>query len=68
MRTQVASGKPTWDLTTQGAYSCALLEKEGRLEKFDAETMKALTDIPTDARPLGVLRAADRLFGCHRLA
>ena len=47
VRTQVASGKPTWDLTTQGAYSCALLEKEGRLEKFDAETMKALTDIPT---------------------
>ena len=47
VRTQVASGKPTWDLTTQGAYSCALLEKEGRLEKFDADTMKALTDIPT---------------------
>lgn len=46
VRTQVASGKPTWDLTTQGAYSCALLEKEGRLEKFDAETIKALDDIP----------------------
>ena len=47
VRTQVASGKPTWDLTTQGAYTCALLEKEGRLEKFDADTMKALADIPT---------------------
>lgn len=46
VRTQVASGKPTWDLTTQGAYSCKLLEKEGRLEDFDAETMKALADIP----------------------
>jgi putative spermidine/putrescine transport system substrate-binding protein len=46
VRTQVASGKPTWDLTTQGAYSCALLEKEGRLEKFDADTIKALADIP----------------------
>lgn len=22
VRTQVASGKPTWDLTTQGLYSC----------------------------------------------
>ena len=45
VRTQVASGKPTWDLTTQGAYSCKLLEKEGRLEDFDAETMKSLVDI-----------------------
>ena len=26
VRAQVASGKPTWDLSTQGAYSCALLE------------------------------------------
>lgn len=47
VRTQVASGRPTWDLTTQGAYSCKLLEKEGRLETFDADTMKALADIPT---------------------
>src|SRR3989337_1490620 len=46
VRTQVASGKPTWDLTTQGAYSCALLEKEGKLEKFDADTPTALPDIP----------------------
>jgi len=35
VRAQVASGKPTWDLTTQGFYTCALLEKEGRLEKLD---------------------------------
>jgi putative spermidine/putrescine transport system substrate-binding protein len=35
VRTQVASGKPTWDLSTQGAYTCALLQKEGRLEKLD---------------------------------
>jgi len=35
VRAQVASGRPTWDLSTQGAYSCALLEKEGRLEKLD---------------------------------
>ncbi len=48
VRTQVASGKPTWDLTTQGAYSCKLLEKEGRLEKFDDQTTKALADIPTE--------------------
>lgn len=47
VRTQVASGRPTWDLTTQGAYSCGLLTKEDRLEKFDAETMKSLADIPT---------------------
>jgi putative spermidine/putrescine transport system substrate-binding protein len=35
VRTQVASGRPTWDLSTQGAYTCALLEKEGKLEKLD---------------------------------
>lgn len=35
VRAQVASGKPTWDLTTQGYSTCALLEKEGRLEKLD---------------------------------
>lgn len=47
VRTQVASGKPTWDLTTQGAYTCGILSKEDKLEKFDADTMKALSDIPT---------------------
>src|SRR4051812_25531681 len=35
VRAQVASGKPTWDLSTQGAYTCWLLEKEGKLEKLD---------------------------------
>ncbi len=35
VRAQVASGRPTWDLSTQGAYTCALLEKEGKLEKLD---------------------------------
>lgn len=35
VRAQVASGRPTWDLTTQGFYTCALLEREGRLEKLD---------------------------------
>jgi putative spermidine/putrescine transport system substrate-binding protein len=35
VRAQVASGKPTWDLSTQGAYTCSLLEKEGKLEKLD---------------------------------
>ncbi|MCL4765004.1 MAG: ABC transporter substrate-binding protein [Hyphomicrobiaceae bacterium] len=35
IRTQVASGRPTWDMSTQGAYTCALLEKEGKLEKLD---------------------------------
>jgi putative spermidine/putrescine transport system substrate-binding protein len=36
VRAQVASGRPTWDLTTQGAYTCRLLEKEGKLEKLDS--------------------------------
>jgi len=35
VRAQVASGNPTWDLSTQGAYGCAILEKEGKLEKLD---------------------------------
>lgn len=50
IRAQVASGKPTWDLSTQGAYSCALLEKEGKLEKFDAATLAATADIPSNLR------------------
>ena len=29
VRAQVASGRPTWDLSTQGAYTCAML-REGR--------------------------------------
>ena len=35
VRAQVASGNPTWDFSMQGAYSCAILEKEGKLEKLD---------------------------------
>src|SRR5262245_20399212 len=35
IRAQVASGRPTWDLSTQGAYTCGILEKEGKLEKLD---------------------------------
>ncbi|MBK8740064.1 MAG: ABC transporter substrate-binding protein [Betaproteobacteria bacterium] len=50
MRAQVASGKPTWDLSTQGAYSCALLEKEGKLEKFDAATLAVTKDVPSNLR------------------
>ena len=50
IRAQVASGKPTWDLSTQGAYSCALLEKEGKLEKFDAATLAITKDVPADLR------------------
>jgi putative spermidine/putrescine transport system substrate-binding protein len=50
IRAQVASGKPTWDLSTQGAYSCALLQKEGKLEKFDAPTLAVNADVPADLR------------------
>ncbi|MEQ1616189.1 MAG: extracellular solute-binding protein, partial [Hyphomicrobiaceae bacterium] len=50
VRAQVASGKPTWDLSTQGAYSCALLEKEGKLEKLDEATLKIAADVPADLR------------------
>lgn len=50
VRAQVASGKPTWDLSTQGAYTCALLEKEGKLEKFDAPTLAITKDVPADLR------------------
>jgi putative spermidine/putrescine transport system substrate-binding protein len=35
IRAQVASGRPTWDLSTQGIYTCGILEKEGKLEKLD---------------------------------
>lgn len=34
VRVQVASGRPTWDLVQQGNYSCAILDKEGRVEKL----------------------------------
>ena len=35
IRAQVASGRPTWDLSTQGNHTCGILEKEGKLEKLD---------------------------------
>lgn len=35
VRAQVASGRPTWDLVQQGNYSCAMLDKEGKVEKLD---------------------------------
>ena len=35
IRAQVASGRPTWDLSTQGTHTCGILEKEGKLEKLD---------------------------------
>jgi len=35
VRAQVASGRPTWDLSSQGTYTCGILEKEGKLEKLD---------------------------------
>ncbi len=46
VRTQVASGKPTWDLTTQGMYTCLLLEKEGKLEPLSDEVLKAAEGVP----------------------
>ena len=49
IRAQVASGRPTWDLSTQGAHTCGLLEKEGKLEKLDAAVVN--TDgIPKDLK------------------
>ena len=35
IRAQVASGRPTWDLSTQGNHTCGILQKEGKLEKLD---------------------------------
>jgi putative spermidine/putrescine transport system substrate-binding protein len=63
VRTQVASGKPTWDLTTQGAYTCALLGKAA--SRVRCRDHEGTDRHPDDARPLGALRAADRLLGCH---
>lgn len=42
VRVQVASGSPTWDLTQQGNYSCAILEREGNVEMLD----QSILDIP----------------------
>ena len=50
VRAQVASGKPTWDLSTQGAYACGLLQKEGLLEKLSPEAIEIIKDVPADLR------------------
>ena len=50
VRTQVASGKPTWDLTTQGMYTCLLLEKEGKLEPLSDEVLAIAKDVPEQLR------------------
>jgi putative spermidine/putrescine transport system substrate-binding protein len=40
VRAQVASGRPTWDLSSQGTYTCGILEKEGKLERLDPAIVK----------------------------
>jgi putative spermidine/putrescine transport system substrate-binding protein len=40
VRAQVASGRPTWDVVQQGNYSCAILDKEGKVEKLDPVILK----------------------------
>jgi putative spermidine/putrescine transport system substrate-binding protein len=50
VRAQVASGRPTLDLTTQGVNTCALLENEGKLEPLDEEVQKAAADIPANLK------------------
>ena len=66
IRAQVASGRPTWDLSTQGAHTCGILEKEGKLEKLDAghRQRRRRAEGPEDR----LLDLADRLFHRHRLA
>jgi putative spermidine/putrescine transport system substrate-binding protein len=50
VRAQVASGKPTWDLTTQGAYTCGILQKEGKLEKLDPAVLEASAGVPQNLK------------------
>ena len=45
VRVQVASGSPTWDLVQQGNYTCAILEREGNVEKLSPEVL-AVEGIP----------------------
>ena len=66
IRAQVASGRPTWDLSTQGAHTCGILEKEGKLEKLDAAIVND-AGVPKELKSR-VLDLADRLFRRHRLA
>ena len=41
VRTQLQSGKVTWDIVELGSNSCVLLEKEGGLEKLDYNVINA---------------------------
>ncbi|QIE46719.1 extracellular solute-binding protein [Pseudohalocynthiibacter aestuariivivens] len=52
VRVQVASGSPTWDLTQQGNYSCAILEREGNVEMLDPEIL-AVKGIPDNMKGKG---------------
>lgn len=49
VRTQVASGKPAWDIVQQGNQSCPLMEKEGLLEKLDPAIVDT-TGIPDNMK------------------
>ena len=66
IRAQVASGRPTWDLSTQGAHTCGILEKEGKLEKLDAAIVND-AGVPKDLKT-DYWISQDRLFDRHRLA
>ncbi|WP_342643318.1 polyamine ABC transporter substrate-binding protein [Rhodoligotrophos ferricapiens] len=52
VRAQVASGSPTWDLVQQGNYSCAILDKEGNVEKLDPAIL-AIKGIPENMKGEG---------------
>ena len=52
VRAQVASGRPTWDLVQQGNYSCAILDKEGKVEKLDPAIL-AMEGIPANMKGEG---------------
>ena len=46
IRAQVASGRPTWDLSTQGNHTCGILQKEGKLEKLDPAPSSTMPACP----------------------
>jgi putative spermidine/putrescine transport system substrate-binding protein len=52
VRAQVASGRPTWDLVQQGNYSCAILDKEGKVEKLDPSVLN-VDGIPANMKGEG---------------
>ncbi|HYG41950.1 MAG TPA: polyamine ABC transporter substrate-binding protein [Bordetella sp.] len=49
VRTQVASGRPAWDIVQQGNQSCPLMEQEGLLEKLDPAIVDT-TGIPDNMK------------------